>query len=638
MNPANASSDGSAKAAPRPVRIALVGSPNAGKTTVFNSLTGLRAKTGNYPGVTVARRVGNAKIEGHDVLIEDLPGAYSLDPVSPDEQVVADLLGGKLDGIHQPDALMIVMDATTIERSLILVSQALALRMPTCVVVTMIDELEARGGTVDLPRLQAALGVPVTGVVGTKGIGMAAVRALLVHPEGWPITELPPPTDPEQRAGWISSVLESVLHVRPARHAWTDRVDRVLLHPVWGTIIFFAVMVVFFQVIFTWAVPLQGLIGTGFDSLASWVNENVGNAAVAGLIADGIIGGVGTVLQFLPQIVLLFLMISLLENIGYMSRAALVMDRVMARFGLEGRCFVSMLSSYACAVPGIMSTRTIPSSKDRMATIMVAPLMTCSARLPVYTLLIATFVPNTSVFGPLRMQGMVLFGLYLLGTLSALLIAATLKRTRLRGETLPFYMEMPPYRVPSFKMVLIQMWDSARFFLRKAGTIILGTSILMWILLHVPVVTPPDSIPPAQSVSYQLEHSIAGSAGRALEPVFEPLGFNWQTNVAIISSLSAREVFVSTLGQISAAEDDSDQSIGEALASQTNPDGSKVYNSATVAALLVFFVFALQCMSTIAVMRRETNSWRWPAFAFGYMFVLAWTAGLIAHTIASALA
>lgn len=617
-------------------RVALIGSPNAGKTTLFNSLTGLRSKTGNYPGVTVARRVGTARIEGHEILIEDLPGTYSLESVSPDEQVVTDLLAGRLDGIEAPGSLIVVADATTIERSLILIGQVLSLRLPTCLVITMVDELEARNGHLDLRLLESVLGIPVVGVVGTKGIGMTVVRDLLVHPQAWPIPPIAPPTEPAELGGWISSILEDVLHTNPAQHRWTERADRVLLHPVWGTIAFFAVMIVFFQVIFSWAVPLQDLIGSGFDAMDSWVQENVASEVLAGLIGEGIIGGVGTVLMFLPQIMLLFLMISLLENVGYMSRAAFVMDRTMGKIGLEGRCFVSMLSSYACAVPGIMSTRTIPSSRNRLATIMVLPLITCSARLPVYTLLIAAFVPNSVVLGPLHLQGLVLFGLYLLGTISALLIAALLKKTRLKDDPLPFYMEMPPYRVPGLRLVAIQVWDAARYFLRKAGTIILGTAIVLWVLLHLPVVSPPADLSPPEQASYQMAHSVAGTAGRAIEPVFKPLGFNWEINVAIIGSLAAREVFVSTLGQISAAT--TDEGLSETMKTQVDPEtGEPVYTPGTVAAMLVFFVFALQCMSTIAVMRRETNSWRWPVFAFSYMFALAWLGGFIAYSVTTAL-
>lgn len=618
-------------------RVALIGSPNAGKTTLFNRLTGLRAKTGNYPGVTVARRTGEANADGRTVVIEDLPGTYSLTPVSPDEQVVSDLLNGELAGVEPPDAVIVVVDATTMERSLILVSQVLNLRLPTIVVVTMVDELADRGGYIDQAALQNIIGVPVVEIVGTKGIGVENIRGLLRDPRAWPQPALTPPDEPTEQAAWIDSVLQSILHEPPSGHKATARIDKLLLHPVFGVVTFFLVMLVFFQIIFTVAKPIQDLIGGIFDAMGTWVNENVGWAPLAGLISDGILGGVGTVIQFLPQILLLFLMISFLENVGYMSRAALVMDRAMGKIGLEGRCFVSLLSSYACAVPGIMSTRTIPSSRDRIATIMVAPLMTCSARIPVYTLFIAAFVPATMVWGPIGLQGLVLFGLYLLGTISAMIIAAILKRTRLRSDTLPFYMEMPPYRVPGWRLVLTQCWDSCRYFLRKAGTIILGTSIVLWILLHVPVVTPPPGLDEQQATSYQLEHSVAGSVGRAVEPVFEPLGFNWEINVALVASLSAREVFVSTLGQITSAESDDDEDIESALQQQTWPDGSPVYTAGTVAAILVFFVYALQCMSTVAVMRRETNSRRWPLFAFVYMFCLAWVMGFLAHTIVTAL-
>lgn len=619
-------------------RVALIGSPNAGKTTLFNRLTGLRAKTGNYPGVTVTRRTGEANIDGKKVIIEDLPGTYSLEPVSPDEQVVADLINGELEGVDPPQATLIVVDATTIERSLILVSQALSLGLPTAVVINMIDELEERGGNIDLLKLQSILGVPVVGLVATKGIGVNAIRDLLVEPLEWPRPVLAPPTDPAERAAWIDSVLTSVKHEAPSGHKRTERIDRLLLHPVSGTIIFFLIMMLFFQVIFTVAKPAQDFLSGLFDSAGQWVEANVEWAPLASLISDGILGGVGTVIQFIPQIFLLFLMISFMENVGYMSRAALVMDKVMGKIGLEGRCFVSLLSSYACAVPGIMSTRTIPSSRDRITTIMVAPLMTCSARLPVYTLFIATFVPAVTVWGPFGAQGLVLFGLYLLGSVSALVIAAILKHTKLRSDSLPFYMEIPPYRLPGAKLVAVQCWDSVKYFLRKAGTIILGTSIILWVLLHLPPVTPPPGLDESQATSYELSHSIAGSVGRAVEPVFKPLGFNWEINVALIASLSAREVFVATLGQIEAAQSDDDQSISDALQTSTNPDGSLVFTPATVAALLVFFVYALQCMSTVAVMRRETNSRRWPTFAFAYMFCLAWVMAFIAHEIVGAIA
>jgi len=423
-----------------------------------------------------------------------------------------------------------------------------------------------------------------------------------------------------------------VLIRKPEQDRWTRRIDRVLLHRLWGTLVFLAIVTVFFQVIFSWAVPLQDLVSAFFNWLGDASAAVIPAGFLADLVNDGIIAGVGTVLQFLPQIMLLFLMIALMESIGYMSRAAFVMDRLMGRIGLEGRCFVSMLSSYACAVPGIMSTRAIPSSRDRIATILVLPLMTCSARLPVYTLFIAAFVPAESVLGPLGLQGLVMLGLYLLGSVSAFLIAALLKATRVKEVSLPFYMEMPPYRWPTVGEVAKTTWDSAKYFVRKAGTIILGTSIVLFILLNVPQVTPPPNLDPAEARAYEMSRSAAGTVGRAVEPVFEPLGFDWRVNVALIGSLSAREVFVSTLGQIEAAT--SDQDLDGALHDTVNPaTGQKTFTPPTVAALLVFFVYALQCMSTVAVMRRETNSWVWPAVAWSYMFALAWTMGFLAHEL-----
>lgn len=619
-------------------RVALVGSPNAGKTTLFNALTGLRAKTANYPGVTVTRRIGTVRLGDSSVALEDLPGTYSLEPVSPDEQVVTDLLEGKSPDAPAPDALLLVVDATTLQRSLVLVGQALRLGLPTTVVLTMIDEIEAGGGSIDIPALSNALGVEVIGAVGTSGRGVESVRSLLQNPEAWPRPILEPPDDPDGLAGWIESVTGQAFHVPGKRNPWTERVDRVFLHPIIGSLIFALVMITFFQVIFAWAAPLTDAINDFFGWLGGLASSHIPNETLAGFISDGLIGGLGAVLGFLPQIVLLFVMISFLENVGYMSRVALVMDRVMGAIGLEGRSFVALLSSYACAVPGIMATRTIPSSRDRIATILVSPLMTCSARLPVYTLLIAAFVPNKTVIGPLRAQGLVLLGLYLLGATSAMVLAALLKRTVLRSDSLPFYLELPPYRVPGARQVAIQAWDSAKMFIRKAGTIILGTTAVLWVLLNVPSVDPPEELAPAQAAAYQMQHSVAGNIGTAMEPVFDPLGFDWEINVALLSSLSAREVFVSTLGQISAAESEEDQSITEALKSKTRPDGTPLYSAGTVAAILLFFAFALQCMSTVAVMRRETNSWKWPLAAFTTLFVVAYIAAFIGNRVFTMLA
>lgn len=615
-------------------RVALVGSPNAGKTSVFNHLTGLRAKTGNYPGVTVSRSVGAVREAGATVaVLEDLPGTYSLSPVSPDEQVVADVLGGRHAEVAAPDALAVVVDATTLARSLSLVAEVLALGRGTALVVTMTDELRARGGALDVDALSVALGVPVVSVVGSTGDGVDRLRALVAHADRWPSALVPPPTEGDELDSWTQSVLDAAGYRPAGRDTRTQRIDAVLLHPVWGTVIFFAVMFAFFQVIFTVATPAQDLVQAAFDWLGAQA-QRIPNATLAGLVGNGVIGGVGAALVFLPQIVLLFLLISLLEGVGYMSRAAFLMDRVMARTGLEGRAFVSMLSAFACAVPGIMATRTIPSSRDRIATIMALPLMTCSARLPVFILLTGLLVPSGDALGPLDLRGVVLFGLYLLGGLSALVVAAVFKATALRDPLTPFFMEMPPYRLPSPRSVLATMWGSAQMFLRKVAKIIFATTLVLWVLLNFPVRSAETAdLAPAAATSYTVEHSYGAQLGRAIEPVFAPLGFDWRIDVGIVGSLSAREVFVSTLGQVSSAENPADphQALEQATYDHGPREGQRVFTAATVAALLVFFVYALQCMSTIAVMRRETNSWRWPAVAVGYMFVLAWTLAFAAR-------
>jgi ferrous iron transport protein B len=618
-----------------PLRLGLVGSPNSGKTTLFNALTGLRARVGNYPGVTVERREGIASFGERRAIVVDLPGTYSLDPISPDEEVVIRVLDGELS--EPPDALVMVADACTLERSLLVMAQLLRRDLPACLVVTMLDELQARGGVLDLARLEAALGVPVLGVVGHRGIGLDRLRALLSRPEAWSRPPIPPPEGAEDRSAWAESVLAAVVHRRPGGNTVTDAVDRVLLHPVAGTLLFALVMVTFFQLIFAWATPAMDAIDAGIGWSADAARAALPPSILTDFVADGLIAGVGSVVIFLPQIILLFTLLYLLEDVGYMARAAFVIDRVMGRIGLEGRSFVSLLSSYACAVPGIMATRTIPAPGDRLATILVAPLMTCSARLPVYALLIGAFVPATPVLGPLGLQGLVLLGLYLLGAVSALLVAALLKRTLLRGESLPFYMELPSYRRPPFSLVASQVWGSASAFLRRAGTIILAVSIVLWGLLTFPRVEAPAGLSEAEARRYALEQSLAGRAGHAIEPLIAPLGFDWKIGVGLLASLAAREVIVATLAQIYAASDE-ETSLRAAVRADVDPrTGEKVFTPATVAALLVFFVFALQCMSTLAVMRRETNSWRWPAFAFGYLLALAYGASFVAHRTVTAL-
>ena len=467
-----------------PLRIGLLGSPNAGKTTLFNALTGLAARVGNYPGVTVERRSGRVALEGREAVVIDLPGTYSLDAIAEDERVVNRVLDGELE--PAPDALVIVADACSLARSLLLVGQVLRRAQPTCLVLTMIDELKARSGELDLPRLEAALGIPVLAVVGHRGVGIQEVQSLLAHPERWSRPVIPPPEEARERADWVESILEHTLHMHPERHRATELVDRVLLHPIGGSLLFAVVMITFFQLIFAWATPAMNALDRATARTAEAIHASLPPGLVTDFLADGLVAGVGSVVVFLPQIALLFALLYLLEDLGYMARAAFVIDRLMGRIGLEGRSFVALLSSYACAVPGIMATRSLPSARDRLATMMVAPLMTCSARLPVYVLFVGTFVPRESVLGPIGLQGLVMLALYLGGTTAALAIAAILKSTILRGEGLPFTMELPSYRVPTFGLWASQVWGSVYAFLRRAGTIILAASIVLWFLLTFP--------------------------------------------------------------------------------------------------------------------------------------------------------
>ncbi|MET7831350.1 ferrous iron transporter B [Micromonospora sediminicola] len=628
-------------------RLALAGSPNAGKTSIFNALTGLHAKTGNYPGVTVSRFVGTMQAGDRRYLIEDLPGTYSLDPISPDEQIMVDVLDGRLDGETPPDALLVVVDATTLRRSLRFVAQVLRRGLPTCLVVTFTDEMTVRQGHLDLAALQQALGVPVVRVLGNRGQGIDQLREQIERWPTWSTPALPPPDDPAEADAWAESVLSFAGYQAPDRHRITQRVDAVLLHPLWGTIVFLAVMVLFFQTVFTLAAPLQGYVETFFGRLSGLVATHVGNPWLAGLLGDAVIGGIGAVLVFVPQIMLLFLLISLLEGVGYMSRAAFLMDRVMARAGLEGRAFVALLSSFACAIPGIMATRTLPSAKDRLATMMAAPLMTCSARLPVYVLLIGLLVDPSARWGPFGAQGLVMFGMYLLGAVSAMTAAWVFKKLGERsGPLLPFYMEMPPYRIPSARSVLIAVGDSARSFLRKCTTIIAVTTVSLWLLLNLPLHSSADlrahDVDPGNDTAvsaYVADHSYAASMGHLVAPVFDPLGFDWRINIGVLSAQSARETFVATLGQVAAAENPDEPS--KALQAMTYTDGphagQPLFTAPTIAALLVYFAFALQCMATVGIIRRETGGWRWPLIAFGYLTALAWIMAYAAKTITALL-
>ncbi len=623
---------------------ALVGSPNSGKTTLFNALTGLRAKTGNYPGVTVARYSGVTEVEGAKVSVEDLPGVYSLDPISPDEQIVADILVNREKQHTLPDAVITTMDSTNLRRSLNLTAQVLNLDLPTLAVLTFTDELLARQGRIDIPALQRALGVPVVAVTAGEPGGVARLKSLMADPAAWPRPVVPPPTEPGEVEGYVQSVLTASDYVPASADAATRRIDAVLLHPVAGTLVFFAVMFLFFQVLFTVAAPLQDAISTFFGWLGGLAGDHV-PGLLGRFLSEALIGGVGAVLAFVPQIALLFVLISLLEGSGYLSRAAFLMDRVMSRFGLEGRAFVALLSSLACAIPGIMATRSLPSARDRLATMMAAPLMTCSARVPVYTMLIALLVPPTRL-GPLGLQGLVMFALYVLGAFASMLTAALFSRIAGRGHrALPFYMEIPPYRVPSARSVALSVWESASAFLRKVTSIILLTTAILWGALNLQVPGTPEpataGVDATNTVAvrqYTIEHSLAGSVGKAMEPVFAAQGFDWRINIGVVASLSAREVFVATMGQIAAAEnpDDPVSALEQMTVTDGPREGQRLFVPATVAALLVFFMFALQCFSTIAVMRRETGGWRWPATAFGYLLAVAWTMSALAHAVVGA--
>ncbi|MCP4007129.1 MAG: ferrous iron transporter B [bacterium] len=621
-----------------PLHVALVGSPNAGKTTLFNSLTGSRAKVGNYAGVTVERREGVLRGSERPITLLDLPGTYSLRGETPDEQVVSRVLDGQLESESQPDALLVVADATTLRRGLALVLEVLEHSRPTALVLTMIDEERARGGRLDTHRLSSLLGIPVVGVVGHRGVGLPSLRRLLEQPEAWPRDGGPPSFESAtERFAWVDRACAEVGADELRADTRSDRVDRVLLHPVSGMLVFAAVMVVLFQSIFAWAGPAMDVIDGLVGELASVSRANLPTGFLTDLWVDGIVAGVGSVVIFLPQIVILFTLIHFLQDVGYMARAAFVVDRVMGWVGLQGRSFVPLLSCYACAVPGIMAARTIAQPHDRLATILVAPFMTCSARLPVYTLLIAAFVP-AAMLGPVGLQGMVMLGLYLLGTITALASAALLKSSVLRGRPATFYMELPPYRIPTLRLLARQVFDSAWAFVRRAGTMIMVASIVLWALLNFPGAAENPSLNETEQAQAHLDASYAAQLGRGIEPAIAPLGFDWKIGVGLIASLAAREVIVATLAQIYAVGDADDfDSLREALIRDTNPrTGKPVFTLATALSLMVFFVFALQCTSTIVIMARETGGYRWPAIAFGYMLSLAWIGSFVTYRVANA--
>jgi len=598
--------------------VALVGPPNSGKSTLFNQLTGLRQKVANFPGVTVEQRVGRVRLaHNREIELIDLPGVYGLEPRSEDERVTRDVLAGQFDGVRRPEAIILILDATNLGRHLALAAPVLSLGLPTLVVLNMADALATRGGKVDTAALAQRLGAPVALASAARGEGIEPVMEFLTGQFAVPAPiELPVLNDIPKCRQWASQIGRDAKYHPPAPPIWTHRLDAIFLHPVWGAVVFVAVVLAVFQAIFTGAVPLMDGVNAFVGVTGNWIANALPDSIFRSLLIEGVWGGVGSVVIFLPQILLLFLFLGILEDSGYLARAALIADRTMASVGLQGKSFIPLLSAYACAVPAIMSTRTIESKRDRIATILIAPFMTCAARLPVYTLFIAAFIPAGPFLGPFvgnRTAAMI--GLYLLGFLAAVVTARVLKSSILKSERTPFVLEMPPYRWPTMRSLGLRLLDRSKVFLRRAGTVILGAAILLWVLAHVPLVN--GAAPP-------IEESVAGTMGRTLEPIIKPLGFNWKIGIGLVSSLAAREVIVGTLGTIYGIEgDENSTNLQEALQQDLTPGGA--------AALLVFFAFAMQCMSTIAVVRRETGGWKWPILQFAYMGTLAHVSAFITY-------
>ena len=610
--------------------IALVGNPNAGKSSLFNALTGARQKIANYPGVTVERKAGHASFaDGRPMSLVDLPGSYSLTPASPDEAVTRDVVLGQQAGERRPDALVVVVDAANLDNHLCFALELIALGLPTVVALNMLDLAERDGLTLDAAILARELGVPVVPTVAVRKRGLAELLAavdgaILSHQTQATAPSAPPPSDIalHQRARTIARA--ATVSETPVRR-WTQRVDNVLLHPVGGFILLVALMFVMFQAVFSWATPFADALEGGIGVIQTWVVDSFPDNFLRGLVVEGLLAGVGAVVVFLPQILILFLFILLLEASGYMTRAAFLMDGLMGKVGLSGRGFIPLLSSFACAVPGIMATRAIPDEKDRLTTILIAPLMTCSARMPVYTLIIGAFIPAQKVGGtPIGLQGLVLFGLFLSGIIGALLVALVLRRSVTKGNATGFMMEMPRYQWPRPTDIAIALWQRAWIFLRRAGTIIAATTVILWLLLTFP------QAPAGQS---QVEYSVGGRIATGLEVVVAPIGFNHDIALALIPAMAAREVAVSAMATANAIDAGDNE---EAMAEQLSNRIAGRWSIATALAFLAWFVFAPQCISTIAITKRETNGWKWPLFMVGYLFLLAYAAAGITYWTAVA--
>ena len=620
--------------------VALVGPPNAGKSTLFNTLTGLKQRVANYPGVTVERKSGVVSEPVGSVEVIDLPGVHGLSPRSLDQVVTRDVLMGNLEGGRQPDAVIVVLDATRLRSHLMLADPVLGLGLPALVVLTMADELGRRDGAVDAGALAAELGVEVTlldardpstldtvrrflRALHTGGEEVRACPAIAVadaaaaeHHPGRPLPVVDLFAERRKRARALGRSAD-FRNPRPSRT--TQRIDAVVLHRLWGPLLFLVVVALVFEAIFSWAIPLMDATEAAIGASGVFVAGLLPDNWFRSLLIDGVWAGVGSVLVFLPQILILFFFIAILEDSGYMARAAVIADRVMHRVGLQGRSFLPLLSAYACAVPAVMAARTVEDERDRIATIFVAPFMTCSARLPVYALLIAAFIPAGNLIGPLGWRAAVMIGLYALGLVAALVTAAILRGTLLGGRSAPFVMELPPYRLPTWRSIANRLVDRTKIFLRRVGKIILTVSVVLWVLTQLPR-APVGGAP-------EIGDSALGQIGQVIEPAIEPLGFDWRIGIGLVTSLAAREVIVGTLGTIYGVENEGEAAFELQAALQQDLDlGSAV-------ALLIFFVFALQCMSTVAVMRRETGGWRWPALQFTYMLALAYAGAWAANAL-----
>ena len=694
--------------------IALIGNPNAGKSTLFNRLTGLRQTTGNFPGVTVEKHQGTVELTRSAFNLIDLPGIYSLDGTSTDERIAVDVTLGRVPGTERPSGLLVVIDATHIYQGLYLLEQLLELQLPTMIALTMIDAAKANGISIDTDALQTALGgIPVYPVSSISGHGLDELKEGLEHitainspaiPASWPefsetaqqLTqqlgeawqridviqallqthpdyagklsrqlgtdtvanlrknlfgdEPPAAVEARHRYQWVKGVIADVQVQAPLYSKISARLIRWTNRPWPATLLFFAVLLLVFQAVFTWATPMMDVIDGASSALGRMIIAQLGENAVSSFLADGVIAGVGSVIIFLPQILILFLFIIILEDTGYLARTSFLMDRVMRTVGLSGQSVIPMLSSFACAVPSIMATRVIPDRRDRIATILAAPFMTCSARLPIYALLIAAFVPNQSV-GWLNLQGLVLFGLYLLGILGGLGTAMLLKSSALKGPKPHFMVALPEFRTPNLQTVAIKLFDRGRIFLKRAGTVIFFVAILVWTLAYFPRMDSADYHPDpvvTESVDQtitdnaraaaQMEQSWLGRIGRTIEPVFKPLGWDWRVSSAVVAGFPAREVVVAVMGTIYAVGSDADdQKLSEKLRSAKWPDGRLIFTLPMVLGLLVFYAWCLQCAATLATIRRETNSWRWPIFAWFYMTGIGYTGALVIYQLGSLL-